>query len=74
MKQNKIKLGYQKPQTEIMSINSESLLLDASYHSQHNPGCRRTGPSSAGAKEEVEWLEVGDEALTNSGHTSLWED
>ena len=30
MKQNKIKLGYQKPQTEIMSINSESFLLDAS--------------------------------------------
>ena len=74
MKQNKIKLGYQKPQTEIMSINSESFLLDSSFHSQHNPGRRRTGPSVSGAKEEVEWLEVGDEALTNSGHTSLWED
>ncbi len=74
MKQNKIKLGYQKPQTEIMSINSESFILNASYTGQHNPGRRRTGPSSAGAKEEVEWLEVGDEALTNSGHTSLWED
>ena len=74
MKQNKIKSGYQKPQTEIMSINSESLLLDASFHSQHNPGRRRTGPSASNAKEEVEWLEVGNEALTNSGHTSLWED
>ena len=74
MKQNKIKLGYQKPQTEIMSINSESFLLDSSFHSQHNPGRRRTGPSAAKAKEEVEWLEVGNEALTNSGHTSLWED
>ena len=74
MKQNKIKLGYQKPQTEIMSINSESFLLDASFHSQHNPGRRRTGLSAVGAKEEVEWLEVGDEALSNSGHTSLWED
>ena len=74
MKQNKIKLGYQKPQTEIMSINSESLLLDASFPSQHNPGRRRTGPSASNAKEEVEWLEVGNEALTNSGHTSLWED
>ena len=41
MKQNKIKLGYQKPQTEIMSVNSESFLLDASFHSQHNPGRRR---------------------------------
>ena len=74
MKQNKIKLGYQKPQTEIMSINSESFLLDASYPGQHNPGRRRTGPSAVGAKEEVEWLEVGDGALSNSGHTSLWED
>ncbi len=74
MKQNKIKLGYQKRQKEIMSINSESFLVDASFHSQHNPGRRRTGPSAAGAKEEVEWLEVGNEALTNSGHTSLWED
>lgn len=74
MKQNKIKLGYQKPQTEIMSVNSESFLLDASFHSQNNPGRHRTGPAAANAKEEVEWLEVGDEALTNSDHTSLWED
>ena len=28
MKQNKIKSGYQKPQTEIMSINSESFILN----------------------------------------------
>ena len=74
MKQNKIKLGYQKPQTEIISINSESFLLDASFHSQHNPGRRRTGPSASNAKEEVEWLEVGDEALSNNNNTSLWED
>lgn len=74
MKQNKIKLGYQKPQTEIMSVNSESFLLDASFHSQHNPGRRRTGPSASNAKEEVEWLEVGDEALSNNNNTSLWED
>lgn len=74
MKQNKIKLGYQKPQTEIMSINSESLLLDASYHSQHNPGRHRTGPSASNAKKEVEWLEVGSETSSNNGHTSLWED
>ena len=74
MKQNKIKLGYQKPQTEIMSINSESLLLDASYHSQHNPGRRRTGPTANNAKQALEWLEVGDEASASNGHTSLWED
>nr|WP_314684913.1 hypothetical protein [uncultured Prevotella sp.] len=74
MKQNKIKSGYQKPQTEIMSINSESSLLYASIHSQHNPGRRRTGPSASNAKEEVEWLEVGDETSSNNNHTSLWED
>lgn len=74
MKQNKIKSGYQKPQTEIMSINSESFLLDASYPGQHNPGRRRTGPSASGAKEEVEWLEVSGETSSSNGHTSLWED
>ena len=58
MKQNKIKLGYQKPQTEIMSINSESFLLDASFHSQHNPGNHRTGPSASNAKEEVGGLRL----------------
>jgi len=74
MKQNKIKSGYQKPQTEIMSINSESFLLDASFHSQHNPGNHRTGPVATGAKEEVEWLEVSGETSSSNGHTSLWED
>ena len=74
MKQNKIKLGYQKPQTEIMSINSESFLLDASYPGQHNPGRRRPGPVATGAKEEVEWLEVGGETSSSNEHTSLWED
>ena len=74
MKQNKIKLGYQKPQTEIMSVNSESFLLDASYPGQHNPGRHRTGPSASNAKEEVEWLEVSGETSSSNGHTSLWED
>lgn len=74
MKQNKIKSGYQKPQTEIMSINSESFLLDASFHSQHKPGRHRPGPVATGAKEEVEWLEVGGETSSSNGHTSLWED
>ena len=74
MKQNKIKSGYQKPQTKIMSINSESFLLDASYPGQHNPGRHRTGPSASNAKEEVEWLEVSGETSSSNGHTSLWED
>ena len=74
MKQNKIKSGYQKPQTEIMSINSESFLLDASIPGQHNPGNHRTGPSASNAKEEIEWLEVGGETSSSNGYTSLWED
>ena len=74
MKQNKIKSGYQKPQTEIMSVNSESFLLDASFHSQHNPGRRRTGPTANNAKQALEWLEVGDDASSSNEHTSLWED
>ena len=74
MKQNKIKMGYQSPYTEVFIINNETLLAETSMPGQHNPGRRRTGPSASNAKEEVEWLEVGDEALTNSGHTSLWED
>lgn len=74
MKQNKINLGYQKPQTEIMSINCESFILNTSYPGQHNPGRRRTGPSASNAKEALEWLEVGDEASSSNGHTSLWED
>nr|WP_314665086.1 hypothetical protein [uncultured Prevotella sp.] len=74
MKQNKIKLGYQKPQTEIMSINSESSILNTSFPGQHNPGRRRTGPTANNAKQELEWLEVGDETSASNGHTSLWED
>lgn len=74
MEQNKIKMGYQAPYTEVIVINNETLLAETSMPGQHNPGRRRTGPSASNAKEEVEWLEVGDEALPNSGHTSLWED
>ena len=74
MKQNKIKIGYQAPYTEVIVINNETLLADTSMPGQHEPGRHRPGPAPLGAKEEVEWLEVGDEALTNSGHTSLWED
>lgn len=74
MKQNKIKLGYQKPQTEIMSINSESFILNASFNSQHNPGRRKQGPTANNAKQALEWPEVGDEASSSNEHTSLWED
>ncbi|MBF1600859.1 MAG: hypothetical protein HXO29_01275 [Prevotella sp.] len=74
MKQNKIKIGYQAPYTEVIVINNETLLADTSMPGQHNPGNHLPGPAALGAKEEVEWLEVGDEALSNNNHTSLWED
>lgn len=74
MEQNKIKMGYQAPYTEVIVINNETLLAENSFPGQHNPGRRRTGPAASNAKEEVEWLEVGDETLSNSNHTSLWED
>jgi hypothetical protein len=57
-----------------MSINSESFILNTSFPSQHNPGNHRPGPVATGAKEEVEWLEVGGETSPSNGHTSLWED
>ena len=74
MKQNKIKMGYQIPYTEVIIINNEALLAETSFPSQHNPGRRKKGPTANNAKEALEWLEVGDEALSSNGHTSLWED
>ena len=74
MKQNKIKIGYQAPYTEVIVINNETLLADTSMPGQHNPGRRRTGPSASNAKEEVEWLEGGGETSSSNGHTLLWED
>ena len=74
MKQNKIKLGYQKPQTEIMSVNSESSILNTSFPGQHKPGNHKKGPNANNAKQALEWLEVGGETSSSNGHTSLWED
>ena len=74
MKQNKIKMGYQTPYTEVIVINNETLLAETSYPSQHNPGNHKRGPSSNGAKQEFEWHGVGDDASLSNGHTSLWGD
>ena len=74
MKQNKIKIGYQAPYTEVIVINNETLLADTSMPGQHNPGRHRPGPAPLGAKGEVEWLEVGGETSSSNEHTSLWED
>ena len=72
MKQNK--MGYQTPYTEVIVINNETLLADTSYPSQHNPGHCKNGPAANNAKEELQWLGVGDEASLSNGHTSMWED
>ena len=74
MKQNKIKMGYLKPYTEVIIINNETLLAENSFPGQHKPGNHKKGPNANNAKQALEWLEVGDEASSSNGHTSLWED
>ena len=74
MKQNKIKMGYQAPYTEVIVINNETLLAENSFPGQHRPGNHKKGPNANNAKQALEWLEVGDEASSSNEHTSLWED
>lgn len=74
MKQNKIKIGYQAPYTEVIVINNETLLAENSFPGQHKPGNHKKGPNANNAKQALEWLEVGDETSSSNGHTSLWED
>ena len=74
MKQNKFKMAYLKPYTEIVVINNETLLTETSFPGQHKPARRKTGPTANNAKQESEWLEVGDNVLSSNEHTSLWED
>lgn len=74
MKQNKFKVAYLKPYTEIVVINNETLLTETSFPGQHKPARRKTGPTANNAKQESEWLEVGDNVSSSNEHTSLWED
>ena len=74
MKQNKIKVAYLKPYTEVVVINNETLLTETSFPAQHKPARRKTGPTANNAKQESEWLEVGDNVSSSNEHTSLWED
>lgn len=74
MKQNKIKVAYLKPYTEVVVINNETLLTETSFPGQHKPARRKTGPTANNAKQESEWLEVGDNVSSSNEHTSLWED
>lgn len=74
MKQNKFKMAYLKPYTEIVVINNETLLTETSFPGQHKPARRKTGPTANNAKQESEWLEVGENVSSSNEHTSLWED
>lgn len=74
MKQNKFKMAYLKPYTEVVVINNETLLTETSFPGQHKPARRKTGPTANNAKQESEWLEVGDNVSSSNEHTSLWED
>ena len=74
MKQNKFKVAYLKPYTEVVVINNETLLTETSFPGQHKPARRKTGPTANNAKQESEWLEVGDNVSSSNEHTSLWED
>ena len=53
MKQNKIKIGYQAPYTEVIVINNETLLADTSMPGQHRPGNHKKGPNANNAKQGV---------------------
>lgn len=74
MKQNKFKVAYLKPYTEVVVINNETLLTETSFPGQHKPARRKTGPTANNAKQESEWLEVGDNVSSSNEHTSLWDD
>ena len=43
MKQNKFKVAYLKPYTEVVVINNETLLTETSFPGQHKPARRKTG-------------------------------
>ena len=67
-------MAYLKPYTEVVVINNETLLTETSFPGQHKPARRKTGPTANNAKQESEWLEVGDNVSSSNEHTSLWED
>ena len=72
MRQDNIKRIYTKPEIEIIFINNETLLGQTSFPSQHNPGNRRPGPSSA--KPGLLWQEAGEGDTDNAGNNMTWED
>ena len=74
MKQNKIKVAYLEPYTEVVVINNETLLTETSFPGQHKPARRKTGPTANNAKQESEWLGVGENVSSSNEHISLWED
>ena len=60
---------YLVPQCQIAHVNEESNLMATSFPSQHNPGHRASGPSSAKAVASWEDLEESSKQTSSS-----WED
>ena len=69
MKTKKRKV-YLAPQCQIAHMSEETSLMATSFPSQHNPGHRASGPSSA--KAATEWEDVDVESGKES--SSPWED
>ena len=61
---------YHAPQCQIAHMSEETSLMATSFPSQHNPGHRASGPSSA--KAATEWEDVDVESGKES--SSPWED
>ena len=61
---------YLVPQCQIAHMSEETSLMATSFPSQHNPGHRASGPSSA--KAATEWEDVDVESGKES--SSPWED
>lgn len=59
-------MAYLKPYTEVVVINNETLLTETSFPGQHKPARRKTGPTANNAKQESEWLEVGENVSSSN--------
>ena len=61
---------YLVPQCQIARMSEETNLMATSFPSQHNPGHRASGPSSA--KAVASWEDLSEE--NSKGTSSSWED
>ena len=70
MMKTKERKVYLVPQCQIAKMSEETSLMATSFPSQHNPGHRASGPSSA--KAVAEWEDLDVESGKES--SSAWED